>query len=116
MHARARAVALDGGVRPVKHLDPVLVLTALALTGIGLVAIYSAKLQALTSQGLPTTLYVSRQLLALAIGIVVMVVIAVIDYRHLRLRAGALRSVSSCCWCWCSPRSAPRSTARSAGS
>ncbi len=72
---------------PIRHLDPVLVLTALALSVIGLVAIYSAKLVALTSQGLPTSLYVSRQLLALAIGVVAMVVIAVIDYRWLRIYA-----------------------------
>jgi rod shape determining protein RodA len=69
---------------PVRHLDPILVLTALALTGIGLVAIYSAKLQALTNQELPTSLYVTRQLIALAIAVVVMVIAAVIDYRHLR--------------------------------
>jgi rod shape determining protein RodA len=72
---------------PIRHLDPVLVLTALALSIIGLVAIYSAKLVALTSQGLPTSLYISRQLLALAIGIVAMVIIAVIDYRWLRVYA-----------------------------
>ena len=64
---------------PIRHLDPVLVLTALALTLIGLVAIYSAKLVALSAQGLPPTTYVSRQLLALAIGVVVMVVVAVVD-------------------------------------
>jgi rod shape determining protein RodA len=79
---------------PIKHLDPVLVITALALTGIGLVAIYSAKLQALTQQGLPTTTYVSRQLLALVIGIVAMVVMAMVDYRHLRTYAPVLYVVS----------------------
>ena len=79
---------------PVRHLDPVLVLTALALTVIGLVAIYSAKLVALTSQGLPTSLYVSRQLLALGIGVVVMVVVAVIDYRHVRIYAPAVYILS----------------------
>jgi rod shape determining protein RodA len=75
---------------PIKHLDPVLVITALALTGVGLVAIYSAKLQALTQQGLPTTTYISRQLLALVIGIVAMTVIAMVDYRHLRTYAPVL--------------------------
>jgi rod shape determining protein RodA len=79
---------------PVKHLDPVLVLTALALTGIGLIAIYSAKLQALTSQDLPTTLYVSRQLLALVIGIVGMVIMAVIDYRHVRTYAPVVYGIA----------------------
>ena len=39
---------------PVKHLDPVLVLTALALTGVGIVMIYSAKHAALAQQGLPS--------------------------------------------------------------
>ncbi len=75
---------------PIRHLDPVLVLTALALTLIGLVAIYSAKLVALTAQGLPPTTYVSRQLLALAIGVVVMVVVAVVDYRVVRVYAPVL--------------------------
>ncbi|MFP4149277.1 MAG: rod shape-determining protein RodA [Nitriliruptoraceae bacterium] len=75
---------------PIRHLDPVLVLSALALSGIGLVAIYSAKLVALTSQGLPTSLYVSRQLLALAIGVVAMVIIALIDYHWLRVYSWVL--------------------------
>jgi rod shape determining protein RodA len=75
---------------PIRHLDPVLVLTALSLSVIGVVAIYSAKLVALNSQGLPTSLYVSRQLLALAIGVVVMVAIAVIDYHWLRVYAWVL--------------------------
>jgi rod shape determining protein RodA len=78
---------------PVRHLDPVLVLTALALTGIGLVAIYSAKHVALSSQDLPTTLYVTRQLIALIIGIVAMVVAAVVDYRHIRTYAPVLYAI-----------------------
>ncbi len=69
---------------PIRHLDPVLVLTALVLTGIGMVAIYSAKLEALTSQDLPATLYLSRQSLALVLGIAAMVAASVVDYRHLR--------------------------------
>ncbi len=78
---------------PVRHLDPVLVLTALALTGIGLVAIYSAKHVALSSQDLPTTLYVTRQLIAMIIGIVAMVVAAVVDYRHIRTYAPVLYAI-----------------------
>ena len=78
---------------PVRHLDPVLVLTALTLTAIGLVAIFSAKLVALSSQDLPTTYYVTRQLLALAIGAVVMVLAAVIDYRQVRIYAPVLYGI-----------------------
>ncbi len=69
---------------PVKHLDPLLVVLALLLTGVGLIAIYSAKLTALTAQGLSPTLYISTQLIALVIGLVAMVVASLIDYRHLR--------------------------------
>jgi rod shape determining protein RodA len=72
---------------PMKHLDPVLVLTALGLTAVGVLAIYSARLQVLGEQGLSPYLYVSRQLLALVVGIVAMVVAAVVDYRHLRTYA-----------------------------
>jgi rod shape determining protein RodA len=79
---------------PVRHLDPVLVLTALALTAIGLVAIYSAKLVSLTAQDLSPTLYISRQLIALVIGILVMVVLAIVDYRHVRVYAPAVYGLS----------------------
>lgn len=86
-HVQSRWMAVYD---PVRHLDPVLVLSALALSLIGLVAIYSAKLVALTSQGLPTSLYISRQLLALAIGVVAMVIVAVIDYHWLRVYSWVL--------------------------
>ncbi|MFW5933892.1 MAG: rod shape-determining protein RodA [Actinomycetota bacterium] len=75
---------------PVRHLDPVLVLTALTLTAIGLVAVYSAKLVTLSAQDLPTTYYVTRQLLALGLGVVAMVMAAVIDYRQVRVYAPVL--------------------------
>jgi rod shape determining protein RodA len=79
---------------PMRHLDPVLVLTALALTAVGLVAIYSAKLVTLTAQELPTTTYISVQLIALVIGIVAMVVMAVVDYRHVRVYSPVLYGVA----------------------
>ena len=75
---------------PLRHTDPVLIVTALLLTGVGLVAIYSAKLQALTSQGRPATEYLSRQLIALAIGIVALVIVSLIDYRKLQSYAAVM--------------------------
>jgi rod shape determining protein RodA len=72
---------------PIKHLDPILVLTALALAGVGLLAIYSAKVQTLGEQGLSSMFYVSRQLIGLVVGIGAMVAAAVVDYRHLRTYA-----------------------------
>ncbi|MEX0705807.1 MAG: rod shape-determining protein RodA [Nitriliruptoraceae bacterium] len=69
---------------PTRHVDTILVVAALALAGIGLVMIFSAKLHQLTLQGLPNTLYLNRQLVALAIGLVVMVVASMVDYRRLQ--------------------------------
>ena len=69
---------------PVRHLDPVLVLTALALAGLGIAAIYSATAFRLSEQGLSETFYVTKQLVALGVGMVAMVVAAVADYRWTR--------------------------------
>lgn len=69
---------------PLRDADLVLVATAVALTGIGMVAVYSAKLAAFTAQGLPTMSLVSNQLAAAAIGVVMMLVAALFDYRLLR--------------------------------
>ena len=75
---------------PVRHLDPVLVVSALLLSGAGLIAIYSAKLQALSVQGEPLTTFVGRQSIALVIGIVALALAALFDYRHLRGYAAPL--------------------------
>jgi rod shape determining protein RodA len=69
---------------PLRDADLVLVATALTLTGIGVVAIYSAKLATLIAQGLPGTYFVSNQLVAAGIGVVLMLVAALFDYRLLR--------------------------------
>lgn len=69
---------------PAKHVDPILIAAGIMLALIGLLAIYSAKYAPLTSQGLPTDLYVTRQAVALLIGVVAMAVAAAWDYRSLR--------------------------------
>jgi rod shape determining protein RodA len=69
---------------PVRHLDPVLVLTALALAGLGIAAIYSATSFRLSEQGLQQTFYVNKQLVALVVGLVAMSVAAIADYRWTR--------------------------------
>ncbi|MTV27286.1 rod shape-determining protein RodA [Nitriliruptoraceae bacterium ZYF776] len=69
---------------PIKHLDPILIGTALLLAVVGLVAIYSARYEALNEQGLPATYYVARQAVAMVVALGAMVVAAVVDYRHLR--------------------------------
>lgn len=69
---------------PVHHLDPVLIAASLLLVVLGLVAIYSAKFAQLELQGLPTDLYVTRQLLAFGVGLVAMAATAALDYRTIR--------------------------------
>jgi rod shape determining protein RodA len=68
----------------VRHLDVVVVAITFALTGIGLVAIYSAKYQALTAQGITPTYFVTRQVVAAGLGVVAMLAAATFDYRRLR--------------------------------
>jgi rod shape determining protein RodA len=69
---------------PVRHLDPILVLTALALTAVGLALVYSATTIQTTEAGDPNLGYVQRQAVAFGIGLVAMVVMAVLDYRWIR--------------------------------
>ncbi|MFT5223628.1 MAG: rod shape determining protein RodA [Glaciecola sp.] len=74
----------QGAYAPVRHLDPILVMCALALAVIGLFMIRSATASSLTAQGLDPNLFVTKQIIALAIGIIAMVVSAVVDYRYFR--------------------------------
>lgn len=72
------------GSRPTRHIDPVIVVAGVALALVGLLAIYSAKYNALVGAQLPTDFYVSKQAIALGIGLVALTVAAAIDYRRLR--------------------------------
>ena len=69
---------------PVRHLDPLLVLAALALSGVGIVMIYSATFQKLQLAGEPTGLFATKQLISLAVALIAMVVAAIVDYRYFR--------------------------------
>jgi rod shape determining protein RodA len=69
---------------PSRHLDPILVVAALALSGIGIVMIYSATSHRLQLQSLPPDSLAVKQAVALGIGVVAMLVAAGVDYRHVR--------------------------------
>ena len=73
-----------GALAPLRHVDPLVLASSFALITIGMVAIYSSKLATLTAQGLPTTSFLSRQLVAGAVGLVLLVAATVFDYRRLR--------------------------------
>jgi rod shape determining protein RodA len=75
---------------PFRRIDGVLLAAVFALTGIGFVAIYSAKLVALTTQGLPTTVFINRQLLAFVVAVIVLIAAVMIDYRDIRTATPAL--------------------------
>ena len=81
---RARLSRVLELLAPLRDIDPIVLGASLALTGIGMVAVYSAKLATLTAQGLPTTYFLNRQLLAGGIGLVLMLAATVYDYRRLR--------------------------------
>ncbi len=69
---------------PVRHLDPVLVFTALSLAVIGIAMIYSATYHRLQLEGLPAGALATRQMISLAVATVAMVMTAVVDYRYFR--------------------------------
>ncbi len=70
---RARLTRLLELLAPLRGVDPIVLGASLALTGIGLVAVYSAKLATLTAQGLPANYFLNRQLIAGALGLVLMI-------------------------------------------
>ncbi len=81
---RARLSRVLEVLAPLRGIDPIVFGSALALTAIGMVAVYSAKLATLTAQGLPATYFLNRQLIAGAIGLTLMIAATVYDYRRLR--------------------------------
>jgi rod shape determining protein RodA len=80
--------------RPLRHLDPVLLLAVIALTVIGLFAIYSATHQSLTTVKLDPGYYVKRQITFLALGAIVLMLVASFDYRFLKVYAGLFYAAS----------------------
>ncbi|MBY5162256.1 rod shape-determining protein RodA [Salsipaludibacter albus] len=75
---------------PIRHLDPILVATALVLTGIGIAMIFSATTTRVGETGAPDLSFVLRQLVAFGVGIVAMIITAVLDYRWIRALAPIL--------------------------
>ena len=74
--------------RPLRHLDPVLLVTVLALGIVGLVTIYSATHASLVAQRIDPGFYLKKQLTFVTLGIVVILVAASFDYRFAKVYAG----------------------------
>jgi rod shape determining protein RodA len=80
--------------RPIRHLDPTLLLTVFALSAIGLLSIYSATHQSLRALDLDVMTFVKKQVAAVILGVILMLLIATFDYRFFKVYAGLLYGVS----------------------
>ena len=69
---------------PWRHADPVLLALPFAITGLGLLMIYSSSRTRLARQGMNQLYYVERQSLAVVLGVIAMAVVLAIDYRRIR--------------------------------
>jgi rod shape determining protein RodA len=76
--------------RPIRHLDPTLLLTVFALSAIGLLSIYSATHQSLRALDLDVMTFVKKQVAALILGVIAMLLIATFDYRFFKVYAGLI--------------------------
>ena len=74
--------------RPIRHLDPVLLLVTAALVVIGMFLIYSATNQTLRQDGLDPFDRVNKQVITMILGIVLLLVIATFDYRFFKVYSG----------------------------
>lgn len=76
-----------------RHLDLTLLLSSLAIAGMGLLMVYSATRQKQESAGLDPAFFLKRQAVYLVLGLVAMAVVVLVDYRHLRDYAPVLFGV-----------------------
>jgi rod shape determining protein RodA len=74
--------------RPIRHLDPVLLVTSILLAVVGLFLVYSATNQSLRTLRLDPGQFVKKQITALVLGFVMLVLVAAFDYRFYKVYAG----------------------------
>jgi len=80
--------------RPIRHLDPMLLVVALLLIAVGMFLVYSATHQTLEADGFDPFDRVKKQAVTAAIGIVLVLVIATFDYRFFKVYAGFIYAAS----------------------
>ncbi len=80
--------------RPIRHLDPVLLLTSLLLSVVGLFLVYSATNRSLQTLHLDPGQFVKKQFTAMVLGFAMLVLVAAFDYRFYRVYAGFLYGVT----------------------
>jgi rod shape determining protein RodA len=72
---------------PIRHLDPTLIVAAVALAVYGLFMVYSATHQSLQTLGEDPGFYLKKQFAFLLLGLVVLLVAASVDYRLVKVYA-----------------------------
>ncbi|MGE5461163.1 MAG: rod shape-determining protein RodA [Solirubrobacterales bacterium] len=80
--------------RPIRHVDPVLLLAVVVLVVAGLFMVYSATHQSLSAVGLDPGTYLKRQATFAALGMVIVMIVASFDYRFLKIYAGMIYAAS----------------------
>jgi len=80
--------------RPIRHLDPVLLLDVFALAVVGLFMVYSATHQSLSAVGLDPGTFLKKQVTFVALGSVMVLLAASFDYRFLKVYAGLIYAAS----------------------
>ena len=80
--------------RPIRHVDPVLLLVTAALVVLGLFLIYSATNQTLRQDGLDPFDRVNKQVITMILGVVLLLVIATFDYRFFKVYSGFIFGAS----------------------
>jgi rod shape determining protein RodA len=79
---------------PIRHLDPTLLFTTLALSGFGAAMIYSATASKQSEAGLDPTLFLKRQIAYLVGGAIVLLIVSFLDYRHFRAFAPVIYGIA----------------------
>ena len=74
--------------RPIRHLDPALLLVTGLLSIIGLLSIYSSTHRSLEVLDEDPMVFVKKQAAALVLGILLLLIIATFDYRFFKVYAG----------------------------
>jgi rod shape determining protein RodA len=80
--------------RPIRHLDPVLLLVTGGLSIVGLLSIYSSTHRSLEALDADPMIYVKKQMAALILGVVLLLIIATVDYRFFKVYAGFIYAAS----------------------
>lgn len=83
-----------GGFSPLRHMDPLLLLSTLALCGFGLVVIYSATHGRLQAAEMDPMQFVNRQTLSFGIGLAGAGAVMMVDYRLYRAWAPLLYALT----------------------